>query len=156
MNAPARRNELGEVLATFTPIWLRRVCFSMIVVIVAGAVFIVVSAPGTSDGYSLPDQLGWYATVTFLCVILWRFGSTRAYLHLSGLVVRNFFRTYRLHWAQVFSIGFTAEDSFALIETTKGNQISSIALAKSEGNSAREFVARAQEMLNAFDQEHDA
>lgn len=151
MNEPIRRNDLGEARTAFAPRWLRRVCYSLIAVVVVGTGVIMVNAPGTENGYQQPDLMGWAGTALFLCIILWRFGGTKITVHANGLNIRNFFRSYFLLWPQILSVDFYPEESFAILETTTGNQISIIALGKSEGARAYQFCSQVRQHLAHYD-----
>ncbi|GAB2697211.1 PH domain-containing protein [Thalassiella azotivora] len=117
----------------FRPVRARRVAlfvavFSVVVLSVVG-----ITLPGT---YAWYDRAGFVATGLLIAWFCYRQASVRAVPSERGLVVRNLFLGRELEWAQVVSVRFGPDRTWAELDLADGDTLSVMAIQRADGERA--------------------
>ncbi len=125
---------MPDLYADFKPRMTRRFAQVAMVALVLGALFLVITSPGSDGiGYPLLDMLGIAAILAMCLWLLWRHGSVHASVTDKGLTVRNLIHTTELTWPEIESVLFGAGRPWVQLDLTNGHTLAVMAIQSADG-----------------------
>ncbi|ASE09733.1 PH domain-containing protein [Jonesia denitrificans] len=128
---------LPQGVTVVRPRWLLAVSLTLAVVITAGLILLVISAPGApaDQGYPLRDVIAWLVLGTIVVGLLLRTARIALIITADGLVIRNYGRTRIVAYPAIVRVTYTTDSDWVAIETNEGHRHTIQALPRSEGRS---------------------
>lgn len=131
------------LLAPFRPRATRVVGRVLAAGVVLGAVFLLLSSPGSSGvGYDPWNTSGIVVVAAFSSWLLLRHAGVLALVSPEGLVVRNLVRTRAYTWAQVESVRLAQGQPWVTLDLTDGTTTAVMAVQASDGAYGRAEAVR--------------
>ncbi len=110
--------------------------------LVVFAVVAFVVPAGGAVGFSLADRIGTFGFGVAVAAFLWRYARLRAVPTPTGLRVVNLVRSHDLEWAEILRVGFSGGAPWVVLELTDTEEVSVMAIQRSDGAFARREAAR--------------
>jgi hypothetical protein len=133
----------SEAYAVFRPrrgAFVARVAAVGSLVVFAVVAFVVPA--GGAVGFGLADRIGTFAFGLAVAAFLWRYARLRAVPTPTGLRVVNLVRTHDLEWAEILRVGFSGGAPWVVLELTDTEEVSVMAIQRSDGAFAQREAAR--------------
>lgn len=123
-----------DLYADFRPRMTRIFARVTMVVLIAGAIFLAITSPGSDGiGYAPADMVGIAAILAMCLWLLWRHGSVEAVVTPTGLRVRNLIYTTDLTWPEIESVRFGAGRPWVQLDLTNGHTLAVMAIQSADG-----------------------
>lgn len=141
----------ARLLAPFRPRGARVVGRVLIVAILGGAAFVLLTSPGHPGiGYDPANNVAMCLVVGFAVWLLWRHAGVLAVVSPEGIVVRNLVRTRALEWAQVESVRLGQGQPWVTLDLADGTTLAVMAVQSSDGAFGRAEAARLATLVERY------
>lgn len=118
----------------FRPLAARVVCWSLVVLVTAGAVVLLVVLPVVTAGrHSWPDRIEITVLATAIVWFLVRQARVRAVPDETGLSVHNLVVRRRLEWGQIVSVRFGQGRPWVQLDLADGTTLAVMGVQAADG-----------------------